>query len=82
VLFGPNMENFRDSVQVLVGRGGIQVNDPDHLARAALDLLDRPDRLEELGALAKSAVSAVGGASRRNVDEMLRLLEARKAEAA
>lgn len=75
VFFGPNMDNFRDSVQVLVGRGGIQVNDPDHLARAALDLLDRPERVQELGALAKSAVLAVGGASKRNVDEMLLLLE-------
>lgn len=75
VLFGPNMQNFRDSVQVLLGRGGLQVRDPDHLARAALDLLDRPDRLAELGALARSAVLAVGGASRRNVEEMLRLMD-------
>lgn len=76
VLFGPNMQNFRDSVQVLLGRGGIQVQDPEHLARAALDLLDRPDRLAELGALARSAVLAVGGASARNVEEMLHLLRA------
>ena len=27
VLFGPRMENFQDSVQVLVGRGGLQVKD-------------------------------------------------------
>ena len=32
VLFGPNMENFADSVQVLLGRGGLQVKD----ARPAL----------------------------------------------
>ena len=76
------MQNFRDSVQVLLGRGGIQVSDPDHLARAALDLLDRPARLAELGALARSAVLSVGGASRRNVDEMLRLLEERDFEEA
>lgn len=82
VFFGPNMQNFRDSVQVLLGRGGIQVSDPDHLARAALDLLDRPARLAELGALARSAVLSVGGASRRNVDEMLRLLEERDFEEA
>ncbi|HEY0838615.1 MAG TPA: glycosyltransferase N-terminal domain-containing protein, partial [Vulgatibacter sp.] len=29
VLFGPNMKNFQDSVQALVGRGGIQVADPE-----------------------------------------------------
>mgnify|MGYP000888316817 CR=1 FL=1 len=82
VLFGPNMQNFRDSVQVLLGRGGIQVSDPDHLARTALDLLDRPARLAELGAMARNAVLSVGGASRRNVDEMIRLLEERDAEEA
>lgn len=82
VLFGPNMQNFRDSVQVLLGRGGIQVKDPEHLARAALDLLDRPDRLAELGALARSTVLAVGGASRRNVDEMAELLAERAREEA
>ncbi|HLV60211.1 MAG TPA: glycosyltransferase N-terminal domain-containing protein [Fredinandcohnia sp.] len=75
VLFGPNMQNFRDSVQVLLGRGGIQVRDPEHLTRTALDLLDRPDRLAELGAMARSAVLAVGGASARNVEEMIRLLD-------
>lgn len=82
VFFGPNMQNFRDSVQVLLGRGGIQVKDPDHLARAALDLLDRPDRLAELGALARSTVLAVGGASQRNVDEMIGLLAERHREEA
>jgi len=82
VLFGPNMQNFRDSVQVLLGRGGIQVSDPDHLARTALDLLDRPGRLAELGAMARNAVLAVGGASRRNVEEMMRLLEESEVEEA
>jgi len=33
VLFGPRMENFQDSVQVLVGRGGLQVKGPMALLR-------------------------------------------------
>lgn len=74
VLFGPNMDNFRDSVQVLVGRGGIQVRDPEHLHRVAHDLLARPDKLEELGTLARGAVSAIRGASARNVEHMARVL--------
>jgi 3-deoxy-D-manno-octulosonic-acid transferase len=43
VLFGPHMENFRDSVQVLLGRGGVQVTDADHLYRVVGELLDRPE---------------------------------------
>ena len=74
VLFGPHMENFKDSVQVLQGRGGIQVGTPEQLRRVAGELLGRPDRLAELGALAREAVLAVRGASSRNVEHMLRLV--------
>jgi 3-deoxy-D-manno-octulosonic-acid transferase len=75
VLFGPHMENFRDSVQVLVGRGGIQVKDADHLHRVVHELLSRPDTLTSLGALARSAVRQVSGASARNVEQLSRLLK-------
>ena len=74
VLFGPHMENFKDSVQVLQGRGGIQVASADQLYRVADELLSRPDQLDELGRLARQAVSAIRGASARNVDHMLGLL--------
>lgn len=74
VLFGPHMENFKDSVQVLVGRGGIQVATPEQLLRVAHELLARPEKLAELGALARQAVSQIRGASVRNVDHMVRLL--------
>ena len=74
VLFGPHMESFKDSVQVLVGRGGIQVATPDQLLKVARELLSRPDEIVRLGAMAREAVSAVRGASARNVDHMLRAL--------
>jgi len=74
VLFGPHMESFKDSVQVLVGRGGIQVANPEQLWSVARELLSRPEEIRELGAMAKEAVSAIRGASARNVDHMLRLL--------
>jgi 3-deoxy-D-manno-octulosonic-acid transferase len=74
VLFGPHMENFKDSCQVLVGRGGIQVATPEQLLKVAQELLARPDKIAELGELARQAVSQIRGASRRNVDHMLRFL--------
>ena len=78
VLFGPHMENFKDSVQVLQGRGGLQVSNPDQLYKVADELLSRPDQLEELGRLARRAVSAIRGASARNVDHMLAMLPPRE----
>lgn len=74
VLFGPHMENFRDSVQVLVGRGGIQVKDVEHLVRVMTELLGRPESIESLGELARTAVRAVSGASERNVEALARLV--------
>jgi 3-deoxy-D-manno-octulosonic-acid transferase len=74
VLFGPHMESFKDSVQVLVGRGGIQVATPEQLHRVARELLSRPDEIARLGAMAREAVGAIRGASARNVEHMLRVL--------
>ncbi|MHB8418982.1 MAG: 3-deoxy-D-manno-octulosonic acid transferase [Myxococcales bacterium] len=77
VLFGPHMENFHDSVQVLVGRGGIQVKDPEHLQRVIAELLSRPHRMLELGTMARAAVTAVRGAGQRDVEHLVRLLDRR-----
>lgn len=74
VLFGPHMENFRDSVAVLVGRGGIQVNDVEHLVRVMSDLLARPGSVESVGELARQAVRQISGASERNVAALAELL--------
>jgi 3-deoxy-D-manno-octulosonic-acid transferase len=76
VLFGPNMDNFSDSVQVLLGRGGIQVADAEHFEALVSDLLARPETCAQLGELAAQAVRQVSGASQRNVDLVARLLGA------
>ena len=75
VLFGPHMENFRDSVTALLGRGGIQVKDAQQLASVVGELHSRPDQLSSLGEMAKAAVAQLAGASDRNVDHLCRLLE-------
>lgn len=78
VLFGPYMMNFRDSVEVLLGRGGIQVQTPAQLEKIARDLLARPDELLALGEMARSAVAKVRGASTRNAERILALDAARR----
>jgi 3-deoxy-D-manno-octulosonic-acid transferase len=77
VLFGPHMENFRDSVAVLMGRGGLQVKDAETLYRVLAELFSRPESLAALGAMARTAVRQVSGASERNVEALARLLEER-----
>jgi 3-deoxy-D-manno-octulosonic-acid transferase len=75
VLFGPHMENFRDSVEVLQGRGGIQVGNVEQLARVGQELLEQADERERLGMMAKASVAKVRGASSINANHILSLLE-------
>ena len=74
VLFGPNMHNFTDAVQVLLGRGGIQVASSQQLERVIRDLLSRPDHLRELGAMARAQLGANRGAALRNAKSIAALL--------
>ena len=78
VLFGPNMKNFRDSVHVLQGRGGIQVSDANHLGSVGRELLSKASERERLGALAKESVVRVRGASEKNAQLILDLLNLAK----
>lgn len=73
VLFGPHMMNFRDSVEVLLGRGGIQVSTPAQLEKVAKELLARPGEIAQLGEMARAAVNKVRGASLRNAELLLSL---------
>jgi len=73
VLYGPHMDNFRDSVQVLNGHGGLQVQDAEELFSQVSTLLEQPAQLQALGEQARATVSQISGASQRNVAHMASL---------
>jgi 3-deoxy-D-manno-octulosonic-acid transferase len=75
VLYGPHMDNFRDSVQVLEGRGGIQVRDAEELFLKARELMLDQVKLFMLGEQAQATVSQISGASQRNAELMAKLFE-------
>ncbi|MEC9466101.1 MAG: glycosyltransferase N-terminal domain-containing protein [Myxococcota bacterium] len=68
VLFGPHMGNVEDSVQLLLGRGGIQVSNAPQLAKVLGDLLNKPQERTELGILAQQQVEQARGAATRNAE--------------
>jgi len=73
VLYGPHMDNFRDSVALLTGQGGVQVADAEALHARLEELLADPERLEALGARALATVRRISGASERNAEAMTTL---------
>ncbi|MCK5690145.1 3-deoxy-D-manno-octulosonic acid transferase [Myxococcota bacterium] len=74
VLFGPYMSNFADSVKVLLGRGGIQIANPEQLIKVLSDLLADPKKSEHLGEMGRDQVLAIRGAAKRNAEAILALL--------
>ncbi|MBN1960364.1 MAG: 3-deoxy-D-manno-octulosonic acid transferase [Deltaproteobacteria bacterium] len=74
VIFGPHMENFTDAVQALLGRGGLQVASSKQLTRILSDLIERESYRNELGELARTQVSKIRGAAKRNAELILGLL--------
>ncbi len=75
VLFGPHMRNFRDAVEMLMGRGGLQVADFEALTKVSLELLEQPEELEHLGQMAFDAVQKARGASVKNASLLAELLK-------
>jgi len=78
VSFGPHTENFRDTVESLLERGGArQVADAAGLARALRDDLDDPEAAAARGAAGRAYVLAQNGAADRTLAELDHLVESR-----
>ncbi|HBU48376.1 MAG TPA: 3-deoxy-D-manno-octulosonic acid transferase [Myxococcales bacterium] len=75
VLFGPGMENFVEAVELLLGRGGLQVDDFDVLEQTLDQLLKAPEQARKTGRLAADAVAGQQGAAQRCADVILSCLE-------
>lgn len=66
VVFGTHMENFEGFADVLVRRGGaVQVNSPNELRDAMVDLLRNAERREELVRKAREVLAEHRGATAR-----------------
>jgi len=76
VLYGPSVEDFTDAQQLLENAGaGMMVRNADELAEKCLTLLDRPQELADRGKAGQAALLANQGATRRNAELALKLLE-------
>jgi len=75
VIFGPHMENFRDTAELfLAERAAFQVQDSAELARCVLSLLGDDDLRNQTGRQAKRLLERESGATRRVVDQLIPLL--------
>jgi 3-deoxy-D-manno-octulosonic-acid transferase len=76
VLFGPYTDNFRGTVEELLGLGAARVvADSATLAQALADDLDDPEAAAARGAAARTFVLAQNGAAERTIAELDRLVE-------
>jgi 3-deoxy-D-manno-octulosonic-acid transferase len=78
VLYGPSMEDFMDAKELLEScQAGITVGSAAELAEKGRYLLDHPQELVNRGKFGREAVLSSQGATRRNAELAIRLLEDR-----
>jgi 3-deoxy-D-manno-octulosonic-acid transferase len=82
VLFGPYNFSFRETVaDLLAADAGLLVRDREALTRALVELVTSEVRRAELGARARAVVLSRQGASARNLDLLLPMLDERSCSA-
>ena len=75
VIFGPNMDNFSDAVQLLLGRGGIQVNNQEQLRNILLELLPNEKEMQQLGLQAQKNIQHLKGVAAKNAQMLNKILK-------
>lgn len=72
VIFGPNTRNFKDIVtQLLQAGGAIQLKSPDGILPRVAELLNHPERQQQLGLAAQEFVVSQQGAIARTVELLI-----------
>jgi 3-deoxy-D-manno-octulosonic-acid transferase len=75
VVFGPHVWNFQDSVAALTEAGAcVQVQGRSELGEAIRALYRDADRRRELGGRARAVVNGLKGATKRNLDLIVRMV--------
>jgi 3-deoxy-D-manno-octulosonic-acid transferase len=76
VMFGPYTDNFRETVEELLSRGGARrVADATGIARSLIEDLDDPETAAVRGAAGRAYVLAQNGAAERTLAELDGLVE-------
>jgi len=75
VLFGPHMENFTRTAEILLKNEGARtVADEEELAAQVVEMLSRPEKARHRGRQARQAVLAFQGVAGRSVDMLQKLM--------
>ncbi len=78
VIVGPNMQNFKDVLDVFVkGNGVIQVNDAEELTKVMRQLLNDPQRMKSIGQAAQKVIEQNRGASEKTLNIITQILQVR-----
>jgi 3-deoxy-D-manno-octulosonic-acid transferase len=77
VAVGPSYENFREIVDAMRARDAICVVEPQNLTEALWGLLERRDEARAMGERGRAVFEAEAGATKRTVDALMQLLEAK-----
>ncbi len=78
-LFGPSMENFREMAAQFASAGaGRQVASGEKLGRAWVELIQNPERRDEMGRKARALVESNRGATARSLERIAAILEVQR----
>ena len=78
VLFGPSMEDFLDAGRLLLtSGGGLEIKNSREMADAVVELLNCPEKLENMGDAARRSILSNMGAAEKHADVIRDILDSK-----